>query len=75
MIRRLTAEELAHTDARPLVDSTPRADHARAAAVVDELLPFLQGDLNLSAAQVDDLILSLERSLARVFMRERGAAS
>ena len=65
MIRRLAAEELAHTEARPIADHLPRDERARARAVVDELLPFLEGELGLSATQVDDLTLTLERALER----------
>ena len=77
MLRRLTPAELAHTDARPIFDQRPRAGRAQASAVVHELLPFLETELALSAEQVDELTLSLERALLRVLERTRdeGAGS
>lgn len=69
MMRRLSAAELAHTEARPIFEPPPRAERAQASAVVHELLPFLEGELALSASQVDDLTLALERALLRVLAR------
>lgn len=63
MIRRLGAEELARTPARALHELGQAPEHARAAAVVAGLRDFMQDELALSARQVDDLSLALERAL------------
>jgi hypothetical protein len=63
MIRRLCPEELARTPVCALHEHGRAPERARAAAIIAGLRDFMQGELALSGAQVDDLALALERAL------------
>jgi hypothetical protein len=63
MIRRLRDEELSRTPARALHEHLESAERARARMVVEGLRNFMQQQLALDAAQIDDLALALERAL------------